>query len=212
MHWLTPSSSIFYRTLSFVVYYAKWVKNYEISEPAFNLYFSTKSGGQKYLDGKFLSLAQGIETLHRRNSQETQMPEEEFSTLKDKILKAIPNQKQNEWIKTKLEYANELSLRKRIKQMIEPFKDLFGNAGKRNSFISKVVVTRNYLTHYDSNLESEAAHGEELWKLYRKLEALFQLHFLQLIGMDIESIKSIAKENKDLCYNLGLEDQDSSEG
>ena len=190
----------------------KWVKNYEISEPAFNLYFSTKSGGQKYLDGKFLSLAQGIETLHRRNSQETQMPEEEFSTLKDKILKAIPNQKQNEWIKTKLEYANELSLRKRIKQMIEPFKDLFGNAGKRNSFISKVVVTRNYLTHYDSNLESEAAHGEELWKLYRKLEALFQLHFLQLIGMDIESIKSIAKENKDLCYNLGLEDQDSSEG
>lgn len=171
----------------------KWIQNYDISEPSFNLYFATMSGGQKYLDGKFLSLAQGIETLHRRNSQETQMPKDEFSNLKDKILKAIPEKEQRQWIDTKLKYANELSLRKRLEQMIEPVKDFFGKPRKHKSFISKVVDTRNYLTHYDSQLESKAAHGEELGKLYRKLEALFQLHFLRLIGIDDNTICSGSK-------------------
>ena len=189
----------------------RWIQDYEISKPAFNLYFATMSGGQKYLDGKFLSLAQGIETLHRRNSQETQMPEDEFRNLIDTILNAVPDDGQRRWIDEKLKYANELSLRKRMRQMIEPFKDLFGNSKKRNSFIGKVVDTRNYLTHYDSQLESKAAHGEELWRLYRKLEALFQLHFLRLIGMDIESIKPIIKKNKNLRNKLGLKNQNPSE-
>ena len=189
----------------------KWIKNYDISKPSFNLYFSTLSGGQKYLDGKFLSLAQGIETLHRRNSQETQMPEDEFSNLKDKILKAVPDTEEKKWIKEKLKYANELSLRKRMKQMIEPFKGLFGNLQRRNSFISKVVDTRNYLTHYDSSLENQAASGEDLGKLYMKLEALFQLHFLRLIGIDDNTIKSMVNENYALRNKLGLENQNPSE-
>ena len=182
----------------------KWIKNYDISEPSFNLYFATMSGGQKYVDGKFLSLTQGIETLHRRNSHETQIPEDEFRNLIDTILNAIPDDGQRRWIDEKLKYANELSLRKRIKQMIEPFKDLFGNARKRNFFISKVVDTRNYLTHYDSSLENKAAYEEELWKLYTKLEALFQLHFLRLIGIDDNAIKSMVNENFALRNKLDL--------
>ncbi len=189
----------------------KWIKNYDISEPSFNLYFATMSGGQKYVDGKFLSLAQGIETLHRRNSQETQMPEAEFSNLIDTILNAVPDDGQRRWIDEKLKYANELSLRKRMRQMIEPFKDLFGNSKKRNSFIGKVVDTRNYLTHYDSSLENKADSGEDLGKLYTKLEALFQLHFLRLIGIDDNTIKSMVNENYALRNKLGLEHQNPSE-
>ena len=189
----------------------KWLENYEISKPAFNLYFAARSGGHKYLDGKFLSLAQGIETLHRRNSQETQMPEDEFRNLIDTILNAVPDDGQRRWIDEKLKYANELSLRKRMKQMIEPFKGLFGNSQRRNSFISKVVDTRNYLTHYDSSLENKAAGVEDLWKLCLKLEALFQLHFLRLIGIDDNAIKSMVNENFALRNKLELEYQNPSE-
>lgn len=180
----------------------KWIKNYEIAEPAFNLYFSCRSGVHKYLDGKFLLLAQGIETLHRRNSQETQMPEDEFRNLIDTILNAVPDDEQRRWIDEKLKYANELSLRKRMGQMIEPFKDLYGNKKERNSFISKVVDTRNYLTHYDKGLINRMAQEEDLITLYLKLEALFQLHFLKIIGMKIESIYSIINKNRDLNYKL----------
>ena len=184
----------------------RWLKNYETSEPAFNLYFASKSGAHKYLDGKFLSLVQGIETLHRRNSQETPIPEEEFSNLVDTMLKDVPHDK-GEWIREKLKYANELSLRKRIGEMIEPFEDFFGSNSERKYFISKVVTTRNYLTHYDSMIEDQAASGEDLWMLCRKLEALFQLHFLRIIGVKAEDISTIVKENFDLLNKLGLDPQ-----
>jgi hypothetical protein len=180
-----------------------WLANYETSEPAFNLYFASKSGTQKYLEGRFLSLVQGIETLHRRNSQETLMPENEFNDLVIAILKACPKDKQ-EWLNGKLKYANELPLRQRIKQMIHPFQDLYSSQKERKSFISKVIDTRNYLTHYDSELARKAASGEELWKLCMKLEALFQLHFLRLIGLDGESIDNIIKENYALRSKLEI--------
>lgn len=92
----------------------------------------------------------------------------------------------------------------RIKQMIEPFRHLFGNPKERKSFIGKVIDTRSYLTHYDSRLANQAVDGEELWKLCTKLEALFQLHFLRLIGLDVDSINKIVKENHSLSSKIGI--------
>ena len=187
----------------------RWLKSYEISEPAFNLYFASKSGAHKYLDRKFLSFVQGIETLHRRNSQETLMPEEEFSNLLDTMLKNVPHDRRA-WVEEKLKYANEWSLRKRISEMVEPFQDFFGSSSERKHFISKIVVTRNYLTHYDSEIEDQAASGEDLWILCRKLEALFQLHFLRIIGIKDEDIATIVKGNFDLRDKLGIEPPEPS--
>ncbi len=185
----------------------KWLENYEILEPAFNLYFATKSNVKGYLENRFLSLAHAVEVLHRRTSQDLEMPKEEFEDLVDTILKAIP-QDRKDWVAGKLKYGNELSFRKRTKQMIEPFEHLLGNQRKRRSFIDKVVDTRNYLTHYNSELATKAAHWEALWKLYRKLEALFQLHLLRLIGIDLDSIRSIVNENRALGEKLELEHQE----
>lgn len=186
----------------------KWLENYETSEPAFNLYFASVASSQKYMEWKFLSLVQGIETLHRRNHQEIEMPKEEFKNLVDTILQVVP-QNRKDLIERKLKHVNELSLLKRIKKMMQPFKELFGNGREQNSFISRVVDTRNYLTHYDSEIEIKAASGEDLWKLCMKLEALFQLHFLRLIGLNIESIKSIVKKNTALRDKLGFEEEPS---
>jgi len=181
----------------------KWLNNYETSEPAFNLYFASKSGAHRYLDGRFLSLAQGIETLHRRNSQETMMAESNFNDLVTAVVKGCPSEKQ-EWLKKKLEYANELQLRHRLRQMIEPFENLYGDSKQRKYFIGKIIDTRNYLTHYDTKLSQQVASGEELWKLCMKLEGLFQLHFLRLIGLDSESINDLVKENHALRDKLEI--------
>lgn len=171
-----------------------WLSNYEDSAPAFNLYFASKSGAHRYLDGRFLSLAQGIETLHRRNSKETFLTEGEFDQLVETIVRGCPAERR-EWLLKKLEYANELPLRQRIRQMIEPFEILYGGPIERKHLIRKVIDTRNYLTHYDPKLAQRTASGDALWKLCRKLEALFQLHFLRLIGLDAEFIMKLANEN-----------------
>lgn len=174
-----------------------WLSNYEISEPAFNLYFSSKSGAHKYLEFKFLSLAQGIEVLHRRNSKDVFMQESEFNDLVTALLKVCPSHKQN-WLKMKLKYANELPLRHRMQEMLKPFENMYGDRKQRKYFIDKVIDTRNYLTHYDPELSPQLANGENLYKLCMKLEGLFQLNFLRLIGLDGESISNLVNDNRAL--------------
>ena len=68
--------------------------------------------------------------------------------------------------------------------MIEPFGRFFGDNKQQSAFIDKVVVTRNYWTHFDSQIEAKAAKEQELWELTARLKELFQLHLLKLIGFD----------------------------
>ena len=63
-----------------------WIEAYDQIHPALNLYFSTKTGAQKYLDGKFLALAQGLETYHRRISNEKLMDEGEFKEFVENLV------------------------------------------------------------------------------------------------------------------------------
>lgn len=174
-----------------------WINAYEIIAPALSLYFSTKIGAQKYLDGKFLTLAQGLETYHRRTSDEQLMDSSEFDLLVSGIIENCPEQ-HSEWLKGRLMHGNEINLRKRLKRIIEPFKEKLGNNKERNKLMRKIVDTRNYLTHYSENLKASAAQGKELWVLCQKMEIIFQLHFLKVIGFSDEEISSVIEN----CYPL----------
>ena len=53
-----------------------------------------------------------------------------------------------------------------------------------------MVDTRNYFTHYGPALAARAALPEKVLPQVSKLAALFQLHLLQLVGMDVVLIDS----------------------
>ena len=172
-----------------------WFNAYEIISPAMGLYFSTQTNGHKYLEGKFLALAQGLETYHRRTSDAKVMDENEFSSLVKEIVNACPEEQQ-EWLKGRLKYGNEISLAKRLEQIIEPFKEKFANNKECKRLIRKIVDTRNYFTHYDEGLESKAAtNGNKLYELCKKMEVMFQLHFLKVIGFTDKEIDNVIKNN-----------------
>lgn len=171
-----------------------WLNAYERIEPAFNLYFASKTGAHKYIDGKFLSLAQGIETFHRRTSDETVMPDAEFKDIVGTLIDACPENRKK-WLEGKLTYSNELTFRTRLKQIVDNFKSFFGSSKDRKAFISQIVNTRNYLTHYDISLKSTECSGAQLFEVCMKMECLFQLHFLKEIGLSDEEIKIIAENN-----------------
>ena len=143
---------------------ANWLHSYKVFGPALDGYFTAMANTSQYLEDEFLQRARGIETLHRRSSTETEMPQEEFEELVGLLAASSPNDRR-EWLKGRLRYANELSLRKRLRLMIEPFERFFGDLEHQKAFVNKVVITRNYLTHYDSILEGQAAAGRELWQL-----------------------------------------------
>lgn len=174
-----------------------WLNAYEILSPALNLYFSTKIGAQKYLDGKFLALAQGLETYHRRTSDEKLMDEEKFKLLVDTVKKNCPDEKMN-WLEGRLMHGNEINLGKRLKKIIEPFKEHLGTSKERSKLLRKIVDTRNYLTHYSEELKAKSAEGNELWLLCQKMEVIFQLHFLKVLGFNNDEIKNVIEN----CYPL----------
>ena len=167
-----------------------WLNNFEIVFPAMALYFSFKKEEQKYLEDQFLALAQGLETYHRRKSSEKLRDADEFEKLKLTIINACPEH-ERKWLENMLEHGNEINLRKRLKRIIEPFKQLLGNCNQRDELIGKIVDTRNYLTHYVIELESKSVKDIKLFQLCLKMELIFQLSFLNDLGFSQEQITTL---------------------
>ena len=182
----------------------KWFADYEIMQPAFDLYLSSRAGAYKYLSGIFLALTQALETLHRRLSNETQMEADDFEKLRAQILQVVPTDSRK-FIESRLEYANEVSLRKRLKQLLCPFSELYGTSKEMNELVRKTIIVRNYLTHYDRKSESKAKQiiDNELLAICLKLETLFQLHFLRLTGMNFSRVKSVALKKRRTSRSVG---------
>lgn len=178
-----------------------WIDAYDVIEPALNLYFSSKTGAHKYLYGKFLSLAQGLESYHRRTSNEKIMGETVFHDLTEQLIEKCPED-HKEWLSARLRYGNEVSLSRRLKSIIGPFKHLLGASRERDKLIRTIVDTRNYLTHYDKELKGKAASGRELWVLCLKMEAIFQLHLLQILGFTKEEVQSVFDNSDSLQQKL----------
>ena len=186
-------------------YLPRWLEHYEEYEPTFDLYFAVTTNRYMHLQGRFLFLVQGIESLHRRRNSETRMPAEEFNALLDTIMQSTPDQ-WKQWVLATMKYANQPSLRNRIRAMISPFKDLFGNESAQKTFTNQVVNTRNYLTHYDSGIKNEAVtEPQELLQLHSKLEALVQLHLLRLVGIEHAHIRNMATRYPPLRQKLRID-------
>ena len=184
----------------------RWFESYESFESAFNLYFATRAQPSQFLDAKILWLTQALETLHRRSSEETEMPDEEFRDLVESLKQHCPPTRLR-WLLDRLRYDNELSFRNRIRRLLNPVEKWFGDEGERKAFVRRVSDTRNYLTHYDeSSTPNRATGGGELFELYEKLEALFQLHVLLLLGFDDSAIQAAVHRNRALGRKLEFRD------
>ena len=178
-----------------------WLQAYDKFEPALNLYFGVTTGELQYLDTKVLALAQGLESYHRRTSDETRMAKSNFESLRQ-TLKAQCPEEHRKWLSEKLNYGNELSLRQRLQRIVEPLKEFIGDKNQQDKLIASIVDTRNYLTHYDESLKSKAASGDKLIHLYYKMEAIFQLCILQELGFTQTEIESILDKSYRLRKKL----------
>ncbi|WP_367105808.1 HEPN domain-containing protein [uncultured Psychrobacter sp.] len=173
-------------------FFKNWMAAYEALSPALALYFAYHLGAYRFLDSKFLALAQGLETLHRRTSSELSMSESDFEEMLSEIIDNCPTA-HKDWLRMKLHFANELSLRKRLQDLFEPYSDLFGSKKDMKHVIGKIVTTRNYLTHYSLDLKEQASTGSDLFKIVKSMEALFTIHFLAIIGMDKKDVIKTTK-------------------
>jgi ApeA N-terminal domain 1/Apea-like HEPN len=158
-----------------------WFAKQELLRPVVDLYFGAIYNPHSYLEQRFLSLMQAIETYHRRTSAETDLPPEEHAHWLEEILEATPEQYRGR-LETKLKHSNELALRKRLNNVLRRCPEVAKKLAHR------VTTARNYLTHYNRELAGEAPKGIELYPLTVQLQALVEMCLLLELGFTCEEI------------------------
>ncbi|RZO10682.1 hypothetical protein EKG40_03700 [Pseudomonas moorei] len=167
---------------------ANWVESYDVLTPALHHFFAVQDASHKYQDTRFLAMAQGLETFHRRTApSETQMEPSDFQAMVTRILKSCGEEDAN-WLEGRLIYGNELTLLKRLNQLIAPFQELFGTKRDCAYIVRKTVETRNYFTHFDKRLEAKALNGSKLVYVIYRLRVLFIFNILFHLGFTTDEI------------------------
>lgn len=187
-----------------------WFAKRDLLAPVYELFLGALFNAKIYTDFQFLSLAQGLETYHRRTNPDARyLPEQEYleehypeivSSLPPSLPEALRNK-----LKTTLWYANEWSLRKRLKELVGAV-PITGIAGDDPTLIQRVVNTRNYLTHYTEELERDAMRGPKLMEAVEELRRLLAFLLLQELGLDTVFVCTEISTKVPKSTYLSLED------
>ena len=192
--------------------FEKWKKNYLNLKPVLDLYFSVLSDTIQTSEMVFLNLVQALETFHARFITDNIR---EYKSRVDKSIKTFygtdehPNAKywKNVLLDKRQEKHNSIYLRSRLADLI--FADgvlpFIGRESSLETYIQKLVDTRNYYTHYDIKKQKNAFSKNELIKINGHLLSLIEFHLLVLIGFDSSEIrqKTIEKINNiDTYYHI----------
>lgn len=190
-------------------YIREWRTKSELLKPVIDLYFSIYYMPESYLEIKFLSMAQAVETYHRRAyGGQYQNKEDYLKGLYGQMVEAIPKDLDTDFresIENRIKYGYEYSLQKRLMELtkqLSPNLDLkfIKNSKNRTNFVWKVICTRNYLTHYSEELRARAAQGPELMYLTLKLQLILEICLLLELGFSYQRIRNLIIKSKRYQY------------
>jgi len=179
-----------------------WIEKEETLRPFYNLYFAVQYNSSLFSENKFLNYVQALETYYGRLYNGGYLPESTCKEIYDCLVSAIPDLSIDGYkdfkmsLTQRLKYINEYSLRKKLKVLVNGTGDLFDKyVENRNLFVESVVDTRNYLTHYSTNLEHSAAKGTDIFQLAQKMQILIEILMLREIGFNLDEIRQIFHKN-----------------
>jgi ApeA-like protein/HEPN superfamily Apea-like protein len=174
----------------------KWLARDPKLLPAYRLYLGVLYSRGEYLEHSFLSMAQALESYHRESRHGQYLPDEAWNNLHAKLEGVIDGadlpQGAGDSLRKKLEFMNEHSLRRRLKDMLAELSPLTDElAGDRSSFVDRIVALRNYLTHYSG----ETAHPElgDLYQTTARMRLLLEVLFMTDLGINRATIEAMIR-------------------
>jgi hypothetical protein len=181
----------------------RWFSRAELLRPIYDLYFGTLFQRGAYIHQRFLSLAQALESYHRRTIGGKHISEEDFGVLLAQLTDVvngagdgITRDARASFI-NKLKYFNEVSLRRRLKDLLRNLAGLDALLIRNSSrFVDRVVDTRNYYTHYDAASEAGAVPEQDLYLLCSQMQFLLELCFLRELGLSDSTIDALVQRHQ----------------
>jgi hypothetical protein len=163
-----------------------WFEKNQKLKNVFNLFFSTYYKEDIYLEHEFLTLIQAIETYSRSTSVSKYLSDDDFKKMEATLNAAIPAGTHSDFrnqLKTRNKFANEYSLRKRLGELLTSLEketcEMF--CAEVKDFTTRIVDTRNYLTHYSDDTKQDALPVSDLYYANMRL----QLFLIVLIAKEI---------------------------
>lgn len=174
--------------------FERWFDIYDKYKPLFDIYFTNFSENIT-IEYQFLSYTQALEAYMRKNEtfKDNFMDPEEYENIKSELNVYVKNSEMDDdhkqsW-ESRITYGNEVSLRKRLKDLIRYLKEFDITQkitnGDMQGFNDNVVYFRNYYTHYGHD---DNPNINEVIGLTFDLKLLIELCILNELNLDKEFI------------------------
>jgi hypothetical protein len=193
-----------YKTIEddFKIIFKKWYELNDIIEPVVNVLQECFGNRNIIIENKFLNLMQGIETFHRRRRQNEKEPKESYKKKISEIMNSCPTDFQD-WLKERLSYSNEPTLQFRLENLFKELdislkEHLFSN---HETLIQQSKISRNYYTHYGTELENKALKGTELFKLTERLKIFLLILLLKETDINDDKVNVIVTNASNYLFN-----------
>jgi hypothetical protein len=174
----------------------KWYLIQEEITPIISLLYNSLGEEIEFNQSNFLDIVQAVEAYHRRKLQNNNLLKQPDKQRKEEIYSQIQSKEHVDWLKSKLAYSFEPSLRDRLKEMFASTDSLlFYNPApdKINTLIGHIVNTRNYYTHYDKSLEHKKLRTSSMIAASKLLRTLLMIFILRDLNLSSQLIAKAIK-------------------
>ena len=181
----------------------RWFEKAEQLKPVYDLYAATVYGTGGYLEARFLTLAQAVESYHRRTENRAAIDGPTADALRQRLRAVIDDpafplsDEQRTHCRGKLGHFHELGLKARVQDVLAAAGDLAGLViDDQERFAKTVVHTRNYLTHFEHQPHSVASDPNALDDLIDQLRFLLEVSLLREIGLSDEQRADVVRKHQ----------------
>ncbi|MBX3327869.1 MAG: hypothetical protein KF682_18405 [Nitrospira sp.] len=165
------------------------------------LYLSALYGDHPYVENKFLAMCQAAEVFHRRfhrgEYMDTNRYENEVLPL---LIAGIPANLPADLVEVmqqRFAYLNELSLAKRLKDLVAENKEIILKfVPEIKDVLRGIVTARNQFTHFSDKNKRSDLSGETILYYVDVLRMIVELSVLREVGVPSEILKKSAVANE----------------
>jgi len=152
--------------------------------PVTSHYIAEKYIPSGYIDRRFLTYARCLETYHRKTSDRRALTKKEFKERLEYICNRVDQEEIKTWVKSKLSYAYELTLKERLLEIVGKYRyniGLFSDHAVKK-FCKSVTDERNYQTHFEEKPSQRRMDLREMHGINDKMRKLIEICILTSMG------------------------------
>lgn len=170
-----------------------WYSKVSGLETLVGLVFGVSVNRSTPVEFQFLALIQAIESYHRTCGSDSYVSDADYESIKMALTDAIPScvgSDHRDALKGRIKYGNEYSLRKRLELTLDNVPPVIAAliTNGDNAFVSRVVDTRNYLTHRDETQKDNVLDLKGMFNATVRMKLLSEFLILRGVGIPVDNI------------------------